>query len=270
MLSPLRIPLPAPRCQRSRGRGRRRDAAADILHRRPGSGHPGAADPRTPPLHARGLPLHASMRRCSPRTPSTPLNLHVPPMSSSLSTGRAGGTTSGSERPSPAPGFGTARPSSTQSGGTKSATRTDMLVDVGMVAGCDNLEVPRHVGNGSASPAKGTKRKFVVDATKGASPGVNASNTGQYLHYHRKGNGPGKRAKLEDNKGASRLGRDQTPIGVFEDECVFCHSFRTSEPCHGPMVRWYCITIEGLCPVTRATLPTPSMSTRNAWFGPQK
>ena len=30
--------------------------------------------------------------------------------------------------------------------GTKSATRTDMLVDVGMVAGCDNLEVPRHVG----------------------------------------------------------------------------------------------------------------------------
>ena len=84
--------------------------------------------------------------------------------------------------------------------------------------------------NGSASPAKGTKRKFVVDATKGASPGVNASNTGQHLHYGRKGNGPGKHAKLEDNKGATRLGRDQTPIGVFEDECVFCHSFRTSEP----------------------------------------
>ncbi|XP_044432501.1 uncharacterized protein [Triticum aestivum] len=145
MLSPLRIPLPAPRCQRSRGR--RRDAAAEILHRRPGPGHPGAADPRTPPLHARGLPLHASMRRCSPRTPSAPLNLHVPPMSSSLPTGRAGGTTSGSERPSPAPGFGAARLSSTQSGGTKSATRTDMLVDVGMVAGCDNLEVPRHVGS---------------------------------------------------------------------------------------------------------------------------
>ena len=30
--------------------------------------------------------------------------------------------------------------------GTKSATRTDMLVDIGMEAGCDNLEVPRHVG----------------------------------------------------------------------------------------------------------------------------
>ncbi|VAH20430.1 unnamed protein product [Triticum turgidum subsp. durum] len=123
--------------------------------------------------------------------------------------------------------------------GTKSATRTDMLVDIGMEAGCDNLEVPRHVGNGSASPVKGTKRKFVVDATKGASPGVNASNTGQHLHSRRKGKGPGKHAKLEDNKGATRLGRDQTPIGVFEDECVFCHSFRTSEQFHGPMVLYH-------------------------------
>ncbi|VAH20429.1 unnamed protein product [Triticum turgidum subsp. durum] len=114
-----------------------------------------------------------------------------------------------------------------------------MLVDIGMEAGCDNLEVPRHVGNGSASPVKGTKRKFVVDATKGASPGVNASNTGQHLHSRRKGKGPGKHAKLEDNKGATRLGRDQTPIGVFEDECVFCHSFRTSEQFHGPMVLYH-------------------------------
>uniref|UniRef100_A0A452ZDI7 PHD-type domain-containing protein n=1 Tax=Aegilops tauschii subsp. strangulata TaxID=200361 RepID=A0A452ZDI7_AEGTS len=149
------------------------------------------------------------------------------------------GTASGSERPSPAPGFGAARPSSTQSGGTKSAARTDMLLEAGMEAGSDNLEVQRHVGNESASPAKGTKRKFVVDATEGASPGVNASNTGQHQHSRRKGKGPGKHAKLEDNKGATRLGRDQTPIGVFEDECVFCHSFRTSEPFHGPMVLYH-------------------------------
>ncbi|XP_037419389.1 BRCA1-associated RING domain protein 1-like isoform X5 [Triticum dicoccoides] len=159
-----------------------------------------------------------------------------PPPGFGRPTGSAGGTASGSERPSPAPGFGAARPSSAQSGGSKSAARTDMLVDVGMEAGSDNLEVPPHVGNESASPTKGTKRKFVVDATEGASPGVNTSNTGQHQHSRRKGKGPGKHAKLEDNKGATKLGRDQTPIGVFEDECVFCHSFRTSEPFHGPMV----------------------------------
>ncbi|KAF6985232.1 hypothetical protein CFC21_003123 [Triticum aestivum] len=153
-----------------------------------------------------------------------------PPPGFGRPTGSAGGTASGSERPSPAPGFGAARPSSAQSGGSKSAARTDMLVDVGMEAGSDNLEVPPHVGNESASPTKGTKRKFVVDATEGASPGVNTSNTGQHQHSRRKGKGPGKHAKLEDNKGATKLGRDQTPIGVFEDECVFCHSFRTSEP----------------------------------------
>ncbi|KAM3411214.1 hypothetical protein ACQJBY_003076 [Aegilops geniculata] len=162
-----------------------------------------------------------------------------PPPGFGRPTESVGGTASGSQRPSPAPGFGAARPSSAQSGGTKSATHTDMLVEVGMEAGCDNLEVPRHLGSGSASPAKGRKRKFVVDATEGASPGVNASNTGQHLHSHRKGKGPGKYAKLEDNKGATRLGRDQTPIAVFEDECVFCHSFRTSDEFHGPMVLYH-------------------------------
>ncbi|XP_044977060.1 uncharacterized protein LOC123444413 isoform X2 [Hordeum vulgare subsp. vulgare] len=154
-------------------------------------------------------------------------------------TGSVGGTASRSERPSPAQGLAAARPSSTHSGGTKSATRTDMLVGIGMEADCDNLEVPRHVGNERASPAKGRKRKFFIDTTKGASPGVNASNTGQHLRSCRKGKGPGKHAKLEDNKGATRLGRDQTPIGLFEDECVFCHSFRTSEPWHGPMVVYH-------------------------------
>ncbi|KAM3404832.1 hypothetical protein ACQJBY_007747 [Aegilops geniculata] len=162
-----------------------------------------------------------------------------PPPGFGRPAGSVGGTASGSQRPSPALRFGAARPSPTHPGGSKSAARTDMLLEAGMEAGSDNLEVPRHVGNGSASPAKGTKRKFDVDATKGASSGVNASNTGQHLHSRRKGKGPGKHAKLEDNKGATKLGRDQTPIGVFEDECVFCHSFRTSEPFHGPMVLYH-------------------------------
>ncbi|KAI5018916.1 hypothetical protein ZWY2020_043804 [Hordeum vulgare] len=55
-------------------------------------------------------------------------------------TGSVGGTASRSERPSPAQGLAAARPSSTHSGGTKSATRTDMLVGIGMEADCDNLE----------------------------------------------------------------------------------------------------------------------------------
>uniref|UniRef100_N1R5G7 Protein BREAST CANCER SUSCEPTIBILITY 1-like protein n=1 Tax=Aegilops tauschii TaxID=37682 RepID=N1R5G7_AEGTA len=72
-----------------------------------------------------------------------------------------------------------------------------------------------------------------------ASSGVNASNTGQQLPSCRKGKGPGKHAKLKGNDGATGLGRVQTPVGVFEDECIFCHSFRTSEPCHGPMVLYH-------------------------------
>ncbi|XBJ26183.1 hypothetical protein VPH35_003662 [Triticum aestivum] len=99
---------------------------------------------------------------------------------------------------------------------------------------------------------------------EGASTGVNASNTGQRLPSCRKGKGPGKHVKLKDNKGATGLGRVQTPVGVFEDGCIFCHSFRTSEPCHGPMVLYH---DRRIFPMTRETLPTPSMPTRNASFG---
>uniref|UniRef100_A0A0E0H9P3 PHD-type domain-containing protein n=1 Tax=Oryza nivara TaxID=4536 RepID=A0A0E0H9P3_ORYNI len=37
---------------------------------------------------------------------------------------------------------------------------------------------------------------------------------------------------------ATRLKRLQTPINLFEDECVFCHSFRTPPQFHGPMAHY--------------------------------
>uniref|UniRef100_A0A0A8ZVQ3 Uncharacterized protein n=1 Tax=Arundo donax TaxID=35708 RepID=A0A0A8ZVQ3_ARUDO len=40
-----------------------------------------------------------------------------------------------------------------------------------------------------------------------------------------------------DVEGATELKKLPTPINLFEDECVFCHSFRTS-PFHGKMVRY--------------------------------
>jgi BRCA1-associated RING domain protein 1 len=38
-----------------------------------------------------------------------------------------------------------------------------------------------------------------------------------------------KRAFSEEIGGATALKSLPTPIGLFEDECVFCHSFRTSQ-----------------------------------------
>ncbi|XBJ11148.1 hypothetical protein VPH35_015894 [Triticum aestivum] len=90
-----------------------------------------------------------------------------------------------------------------------------------------------------APPPPAGGRPSSIHRAEGASSGVNASNTGQQLPSCRKGKGPGKHAKLKGNDGATGLGRVQTPVGVFEDECIFCHSFRTSEPCHGPMVLYH-------------------------------
>ncbi|KAF7007203.1 hypothetical protein CFC21_022163 [Triticum aestivum] len=123
--------------------------------------------------------------------------------------------------------------------GTNSAARTDMLFNIEIQPGYADPESLRHVWNKSASPVKGRKRKFGVDATKGESPGVNASNTGDHLRSCRKGKGPRKRARLVDKEGATGLGRVQTPTGLYEDECAFCQSFRTSEPVHGKMVLYH-------------------------------
>ncbi|KAF6999754.1 hypothetical protein CFC21_015735 [Triticum aestivum] len=123
--------------------------------------------------------------------------------------------------------------------GTISAARTDMLFNVEIQPGYADPESLRHFWNKSASPVKGRKRKFGVDATKGESAGVNASNTREHLRSCRKGKGPGKRARLVDKEGATGLGRVQTPTGLYKDECAFCQSFRTSEPVHGPLVQYH-------------------------------
>ncbi|KAL5202001.1 hypothetical protein ABZP36_012953 [Zizania latifolia] len=41
----------------------------------------------------------------------------------------------------------------------------------------------------------------------------------------------------EGNKSSTGFKRLQTPINLFEDECIFCHSFRTSQ-FHGPMIHY--------------------------------
>ncbi|KAI5008450.1 hypothetical protein ZWY2020_009498 [Hordeum vulgare] len=111
---------------------------------------------------------------------------------------------------SPPPGFGpaAARPARAHSAGTTSAARTGMLVDVKIQAGYADLESLRNAGNRNASP-KGRKRKFGVDATKGESAGVNASNTGEHLRSCRKGKGQGKHARQLAKEGISALHRGQ-------------------------------------------------------------
>ncbi|XP_047044412.1 uncharacterized protein LOC124648743 [Lolium rigidum] len=139
-----------------------------------------------------------------------------------------------------------------------SATRTSTRANIKTETGAGSLEVLQksqmrneavasqsssHIqsslaGNKNTSLAKGPYKRVRADATKVASPGVNASNTEENLHPCKKSKGLGKHGKLEDNEDATELRRPPTPINVFEDECVFCHSFRTSEKFHGPMVMY--------------------------------
>ncbi|KAK1697241.1 hypothetical protein QYE76_013938 [Lolium multiflorum] len=93
-------------------------------------------------------------------------------------------------------------------------------------------------GNKNASPANGPYKRVHADATEVASPSVNASTTEQNLRPCEKSKVLGKHGKLDDNEDATELKRPTTPINVFEDECVFCHSFRTIEKFHGPMVMY--------------------------------
>uniref|UniRef100_A0ACD5TG89 Uncharacterized protein n=1 Tax=Avena sativa TaxID=4498 RepID=A0ACD5TG89_AVESA len=130
----------------------------------------------------------------------------------------------GGGRPPPA-GFGAAaagrRPLREDSGGAKSSARASTTVNLKTETEDGSLE------NKNVSPGKGPYKR----------PRVNASRTGQDLRPCKKSKGLGKHGKLEDNKGATVLRRPPTPIELFEDECVFCHSFRTSE-IHGPMVQY--------------------------------
>ncbi|CAM0954939.1 unnamed protein product [Alopecurus aequalis] len=158
------------------------------------------------------------------------------------------------EKLPPPPGFGAAaasrRPPRMDFGGSKSATRTNTMVNIKTETDNGNLEVLQQsqmqkeaMANQSSCQTKsslagGPYTRSLVDATKVASPGVNASNTGQHLRPCNKSKGLGKLGKLEDNQGATELSRPPTPISLFEDECVFCHSFRTTEKFYGPMVRY--------------------------------
>ncbi|XP_066368318.1 BRCA1-associated RING domain protein 1-like isoform X2 [Miscanthus floridulus] len=95
--------------------------------------------------------------------------------------------------------------------------------------------------NTDASPLKGQILKAVADAGGLPSPDSKQSKIGA--------GGPNKRSRRESNVSrkrvlsqdvgcATELKRLPTPINLFEDECVFCHSFRTTESFHGPMVRY--------------------------------
>ncbi|XP_062179479.1 BRCA1-associated RING domain protein 1-like [Phragmites australis] len=78
---------------------------------------------------------------------------------------------------------------------------------------------------------------MVVDESNVSSSGAKLSSTRTHQHSYRESNVSRKRVMSEDIEGASELKRLPTPINLFEDECVFCHSFRTSQ-FHGPMVRY--------------------------------
>ncbi|XP_062231685.1 BRCA1-associated RING domain protein 1-like isoform X2 [Phragmites australis] len=88
-----------------------------------------------------------------------------------------------------------------------------------------------------ASPSKAPNENIVVDEAKVSLSGAKLTNTGPRQHSYRESNVSRKCVLSEDIEGATELKRLPTPINLFEDECVYCHSFRTS-PFHGPMVRY--------------------------------
>uniref|UniRef100_A0ACD5T9Z2 Uncharacterized protein n=1 Tax=Avena sativa TaxID=4498 RepID=A0ACD5T9Z2_AVESA len=161
----------------------------------------------------------------------------------------------------PPPGFGPAAGAGGRRlrgdfGGAKSATRAaSTTVNIKTETDDGSLEVQQQsqmqseamasqsscqtnsslAGNKNASLAKGPYKRVHADETEVASPGVNASSTGQNLPPCKKSKGLGKHGELEGNQGPTELRRPPTPMDLFEDECVFCHSFRTGEV-HGPMV----------------------------------
>ncbi|KAM0835001.1 hypothetical protein ACQ4PT_063218 [Festuca glaucescens] len=148
---------------------------------------------------------------------------------------------SGGERLPPPPGFGAAaaarRRPRPDFGGLLSSTPLQFLAS-GVPAGGRVYRTSCSGRNKNASPANVPYKRVHADATEVASPGVNASTTEQNLHPCKKSKVLGKHGKLDDNEDATELKRPPTPINVFEDECVFCHSFRTSEKFHGPMVMY--------------------------------
>uniref|UniRef100_J3M8A4 PHD-type domain-containing protein n=2 Tax=Oryza brachyantha TaxID=4533 RepID=J3M8A4_ORYBR len=80
----------------------------------------------------------------------------------------------------------------------------------------------------------------MADPNEVSSPSVSLNNSGLHEHSDRHTNTPRKHGNAgmsKDNRSATGFKRLQTPINLFEDECIFCHSFRTSQ-FHGPMVHY--------------------------------
>ncbi|KAJ1263379.1 hypothetical protein BS78_09G180200 [Paspalum vaginatum] len=93
--------------------------------------------------------------------------------------------------------------------------------------------------NKRASP-KGPNIEAVLDAGELPSPDSKQSKTGiggSNQHPYMGSNVSRKHALFQVTGGASELKKLPTPIDLFEDECAFCHSFRTGQ-LHGPMLRY--------------------------------
>ncbi|PNT71034.1 hypothetical protein BRADI_2g21960v3 [Brachypodium distachyon] len=105
--------------------------------------------------------------------------------------------------------------------GTKSATDSSM-VNMETETGVGNVEVVQQIQmqdeastRRSSRPPKSRLVKYSCTESKGS----------------------GKSGALGDNEDATGSRIMQSPINLFIDECVFCHSFRKSE-FHGPMVQY--------------------------------
>ncbi|XP_039800490.1 BRCA1-associated RING domain protein 1-like isoform X4 [Panicum virgatum] len=80
-----------------------------------------------------------------------------------------------------------------------------------------------------AGATKGQNEKNVVEDAKISPPRVKRNKTGPNQLSYKKNNVSAKHVLPEDSGGTTELKRLLTPINLFEDECIFCHSFRTSQ-----------------------------------------
>ncbi|XP_039837801.1 protein BREAST CANCER SUSCEPTIBILITY 1 homolog isoform X4 [Panicum virgatum] len=88
---------------------------------------------------------------------------------------------------------------------------------------------PSLAGATKASLLKGQNEKNVVEDAKIPSPRVKRNKTGPNQLSYKESNVSAKHVQSEDIGGTTELKRLLTPINLFEDECIFCHSFRTSQ-----------------------------------------
>ncbi|PVH62205.1 hypothetical protein PAHAL_3G236200 [Panicum hallii] len=94
---------------------------------------------------------------------------------------------------------------------------------------------PSLAGATKASLLKGQNKKKLIEDAKKSSPRVKRNKTGPNQLSYKESNVSAKHVLSEDIGGTTELKRLLTPINLFEDECIFCHSFRRSQ-LHGSMV----------------------------------